>query len=119
MKRVQRQLTRLLATGLVALLGGVATAQAQATIGDCEKIQAADAYNQCLAKFGPAQKAQNLQPERPSDVKDNSAEAAASAGGHRAALSRGSRGHHRVRTARHRPGGRKRLVISVGRHRRR
>ncbi len=24
------------------------------TIDDCEKIQAADAYNQCLASFGPA-----------------------------------------------------------------
>jgi hypothetical protein len=25
------------------------------TIEDCEKIQAADAYNQCLASFGPVQ----------------------------------------------------------------
>ncbi len=33
----------------------VATAlrAAPATIKDCEKIQAADAYNRCLASFGP------------------------------------------------------------------
>jgi hypothetical protein len=26
---------------------------AQSSIDDCEKIQAADAYNKCLAQFGP------------------------------------------------------------------
>ena len=101
----------------------IAIAHAQATINDCEKIQAADAYNQCLAKFGPAQKAQNLEPERPSDVKDNSAEAAAGAGppkgAHRAVASHLGAHHRGGRALRRRGGrgGRKRLVISVG-HRR-
>ena len=32
------------------------------TIDDCETIQAADAYNQCLASFGPVAKEHNLRP---------------------------------------------------------
>ena len=32
------------------------------TIKDCEKIQAADAYNQCLASFGPAAREHELKP---------------------------------------------------------
>ncbi|MEJ0093534.1 MAG: hypothetical protein WDN46_08860 [Methylocella sp.] len=41
---------------LAAILGfalPAATMAAPSTINDCEKIQAADAYNQCLAIFGP------------------------------------------------------------------
>ena len=64
-------------------------ARAQATINDCESIQAADAYNQCLAKFGPPQKAQNLEPERPGDVKSSSEEAAAGAGSGRKSMRAG------------------------------
>src|SRR5437660_101467 len=44
-------LTAVFAAALIA-----ASAQSNATprsIDDCEKIQAADAYNQCLAVFGP------------------------------------------------------------------
>jgi hypothetical protein len=44
-------LTAVFAAALIA-----APAQSKAaprSIGDCEKIQAADAYNQCLAVFGP------------------------------------------------------------------
>lgn len=33
-----------------------------ATIKDCEKIKAADAYNQCLASFGPAAHEHELKP---------------------------------------------------------
>lgn len=58
-------------------------------IDDCEKIQAADAYNQCLAKFGPSSKLHNLEPEKPGDVKASGAEAAAAAGPLK------YRGHHR------------------------
>ncbi|WP_146188352.1 hypothetical protein [Methylosinus sporium] len=32
----------------------LAAAAAPRNIGDCEQIQAADAYNRCLASFGPA-----------------------------------------------------------------
>ena len=62
------------------MLLGSAVAHAQAKIDDCEKIQAADAYNQCLAKFGPTSKVHSVEPEKPGDVKASSADAAASAG---------------------------------------
>jgi hypothetical protein len=40
---------------VAALVAAPAQSKAAAprSIGDCEKIQAADAYNQCLALFGP------------------------------------------------------------------
>ena len=37
----------------VATLMAVAAAAAPRSIADCEAIQAADAYNRCLASFGP------------------------------------------------------------------
>jgi hypothetical protein len=40
---------------------GLETAAA-GTIKDCEKITAADAYNQCLASFGPAAREHELKP---------------------------------------------------------
>lgn len=43
---------------IARLLAGVAAAQPRG-IGDCEQIQAADAYNRCLASFGPAVGARN------------------------------------------------------------
>jgi hypothetical protein len=96
----------------------MSVAHAQATINDCEKIQAADAYNQCLAKFGPEEKTHNLEPERPGDIKGSSEEAAAGAGkgGH---ASRGGRRHRGGHAGRHGGGGgRKRMTITVGhRHR--
>ncbi|MGA3302891.1 MAG: hypothetical protein ABSC72_06330 [Methylovirgula sp.] len=42
-------------------LAGSAAAEA-GTIKDCEKIQAADAYNQCLASFGPVAHQHELKP---------------------------------------------------------
>ena len=87
---------------------------AQATINDCEKIQAADAYNQCLAKFGPPAKSGNLEPERPGDIKSSGAEAAATAT--KPARGRGhSAGHHRRGngSVRRGHGGRKRMIIKV------
>ena len=44
---------RIFAAGLFLLLTGV-PALAQRSIGDCEKIADPDAYNRCLAAFGPA-----------------------------------------------------------------
>ncbi len=43
---------------------GSAAAEA-GTIKDCEKIQAADAYNQCLASFGPVAHQHELKPVPP------------------------------------------------------
>ena len=97
-------------------LASIAAAHAQSSIADCEKISAADAYNQCLAKFGPTSKAGNLEPERPGDVKGSSEEAAAAAGpakGGGKAARRGRRGHGGY--ARH-GSGRKRMTFSVRRH---
>lgn len=39
---------------VVAVLSVETAAAAPRTIADCEAIQAADAYNRCLASFGPA-----------------------------------------------------------------
>ena len=102
----------------------------QASINDCEKIQAADAYNQCLAKFGPPAKSGNLEPERPGDIKSSGAEAAAGAGpakgarvsggsahgrhrGRGSIFARRARGGSRVHVA-HKGAGRKSMTISVG-----
>lgn len=48
-----------LAAGLLLALAGVACAAPQ-SIGDCEKIADADAYNRCLAAFGPAMRPQKF-----------------------------------------------------------
>ena len=48
-------MARALAIAAAALLLAFAPAQAgPRSIGDCEKISEADAYNRCLAAFGPA-----------------------------------------------------------------
>ncbi|ACK50782.1 conserved hypothetical protein [Methylocella silvestris BL2] len=48
---------RLATIAFAALIGAFGLAESSAaraeSIADCEKIQAADAYNQCLARFGP------------------------------------------------------------------
>ena len=111
-------LTSWFAASLLALGLSVAVAHGQSSINECEKIQAADAYNQCLAKFGPPQKTQNLQPERPGDVKGSSEEAAASAGHAHGPTQRAGRSRRgRGTAARRGSGGRKRLVIGIRRRR--
>ena len=109
MRRVFYLMLRVVAA-VLPVMTFAAVAHAQASINDCEKIQAADAYNQCLAKFGPASKSQNLEPERPGDVKGSSEEAAASAG--KASGAHAGRRRHGSRRV---SGGRKRLAISVAR----
>ena len=112
---------------LALCLSGVAisasAAWAQSRIEDCEKIQAADAYNQCLAKFGPTSKVKSVEPEKPGDVKDSSAAAAASApargsrGGRHASRGRGrGYGHsvsHRHSGGRSSGGRRKRATFEI------
>lgn len=106
---------------LALMVCAAAAAHAQATINDCEKIQAADAYNQCLAKFGPPAKTLNIEGPRPGDVKSSSEEAAASGG--KAGRKASGRRHHGRGKAVSRRGrghagrawrGRKRMSISVG-----
>ena len=105
-----------LALLLLAVLSGAARAEEPRVIADCEKIQAADAYNQCLAKFGPESKVKSLEPERPGDVKASGAEAAASAGPvkHGSRVARGRHGGRRSTAGR---GGRKRASFTVSRRR--
>ena len=78
MKAVNHSVGRRAATlafCLAAVALSASVARAQARIEDCESIQAADAYNQCLAKFGPTSKVKSVEPAKPGDVKDSSAEA--------------------------------------------
>lgn len=101
MRNVQKSSCRRAAVLALCLAGVVASAtaaRAQARIEDCEKIQAADAYNQCLAKFGPTSKVKSVEPVKPGDVKDSSAEAAAGA---HARISRGVRHVSRGRSRGH------------------
>jgi hypothetical protein len=49
-----------------ALIGN-SCAAAPHTIQDCEKIEAADAYNGCLAQFGPAAREHELKHVAPQD----------------------------------------------------
>lgn len=44
---------RMIPVASAATLMAVAAAAAPRSIADCEAIQAADAYNHCLASFGP------------------------------------------------------------------
>jgi hypothetical protein len=52
----------LLFTALGAALIAVPLYAAPRSIKDCEKIQAADAYNRCLALFGPVAHVHELAP---------------------------------------------------------
>ena len=130
----------LLIGGANLLFGGATSVLAQARIEDCEKIQAADAYNQCLAKFGPTSKVKNVTPAQPGDVKGSGEEAAAGVaakgpsaaptsarGGRHASRGRAARGHRGSRHYATRgsgkrsgakaSGGRKRMTITVKRRR--
>lgn len=108
---------RIVGAALIGL-GSIVAAHGQATIAACETIQAADAYNQCLAKFGPTSKVKSLEPERPGDVKSSGEEAAASAGRPKgAAVRAGSRRGRHGRAGRHGGGGRKSMSFTIRRHR--
>jgi len=67
------------------------------SIGDCERIQAADAYNRCLASFGPAAHARNARSSR-SSLSFAPAEPIVSPDGERAGpfAERGRRGRPRM-----------------------
>ncbi len=73
-------------------------------IDDCEKIQAADAYNQCLASFGPVAKGHHGTSD---GVEADSQDAEANTGGTNDAVTKAasneefSRGHGRHHASRH------------------
>ncbi len=81
--------------GLVlCMLVPLSAAAEPKSIEDCEKIQAADAYNQCLASFGPVahERGVTADPEGASGGHSSGAAAEASAG---ISSSHGSRHHGR------------------------
>lgn len=83
----------------VAMALSVSHASAAArSIKDCDKIQAADAYNLCLASFGPVAREHDLKP------------VPAGIGVGRAEL----REHHRHRYMAGRHGHAKRMRLSIG-----
>jgi hypothetical protein len=110
-----------LAAVLFAAQAGFAAAAPQ-SIGDCEKIANADAYNRCLAAFGPAAKGHKMTAEP-------AAAAAAAASRPEAAAPQPARGgrhyrharsrHHAAHVASRRHHGRVRMTIERGRSRRR
>ena len=75
-----------------------ARAEPPRTIADCEKIQAADAYNQCLASFGPAAHERNMtaDPEGSGGRASDKAAAQTSSRRHGGHASR-ARGYHQSR----------------------
>jgi len=119
---------------VAALVAAPAQSKAAAprSIGDCEKIQAADAYNQCLALFGPLARGHgtagdgvdaNRQDAEASAGNANSGEAAAadSRRGRHFASKHGWTRHswarhgqrHRTRAAAHRHGRTTSVAFSV------
>jgi hypothetical protein len=83
----------------------VPSSAAPQTIEDCEKIEQADAYNRCLASFGPEAREHKLSPNVPPGA------------GNRPLRVYGR--HHRVRSAEiERGGGRQRMEFTIApRHR--
>ena len=100
-------MTRSLIAGAMLLLTTAAFA-APSAIGDCEKIADPDAYNRCLAAFGPAAKAgARAVQEEPANA-DVPKVSRGTRGGSRYAK-RGGRGGKSLGR-----GGRVRMEISVG-----
>jgi hypothetical protein len=79
--------------GLV-VFASVPAAAAPSSINDCEKIQEADAYNQCLASFGPVAHERGVAAD-PEGGANGPAQARASGRGHGGHRFRGrGHGHH-------------------------
>ena len=116
------------AAGLILLFTGAAAAAPQ-SIGDCEKIADPDAYNRCLAAFGPAAHTHGSTPLAQAPTQTSSQGAAQGSGAQTSAVadekpairSRGYRGRGRYgfrgsRGSRSavRGHGRTRMTFSVG-----
>jgi hypothetical protein len=56
---------RMIRVASVATLAALPAAAAPRSIADCESIQAADAYNRCLASFGPVAAGHSVQKALP------------------------------------------------------
>ena len=84
-------MARALASALAVLLLGLApAAAAPRSISDCESIKEADAYNRCLAEFGPAARTGGVSRDVPAGA-DPAPAAAAQEGAPRASGRAGGR----------------------------
>ena len=87
------------------------------TIDDCEKIQAADAYNQCLASFGPVAHTHAVSVQDNAEPEPDAAPASALrrhyAHHHHHSHRHVSRHGHRSGYAEHKSGARQRMQFSV------
>ena len=108
---VTRLLLALFVAGPVgaAAVGGPALA-APRSIADCEKIEAADAYNKCLASFGPAAHEHRLSRVAPQGAARSAARARPY---HHGYHSRGSRGAASRAAARGRHGARQSMEFTI------
>jgi hypothetical protein len=88
--------------GMLALAAAGATAGPLRSIADCEAVQEADAYNRCLASFGPA--ASGAGRRRGVEPAEQRARAPSHEHGHGSTIERGR-------------GGRLRLVLTPSRGR--
>ena len=84
---------------LGAAAGGGPAVAAPRSIADCEKIEAADAYNKCLASFGPAAHEHRLSPVAPRGAASSAARVRQRHYGHysRGASRAEARGRHGAR----------------------
>lgn len=127
-----KRLTTMFFAALIASAGLAAPRRAVAeSINDCEKIQAADAYNQCLARFGPAARnlntsakefggdgdpgAAGVSEARSADAQPAEKSVRASRGRHHASRSSGRRsyGHARSHRVHASGGGTKRMAFNT------
>ncbi|MCI0465636.1 MAG: hypothetical protein L0Y57_01295 [Beijerinckiaceae bacterium] len=104
----------------VAMLAGIPASSGAAprNIDECEKIQAADAYNQCLAMFGPVARGHRGLANGAGAIQEAKAaggtaraEAAAEQATPRSYRRAGKRGWTKNRWARHAKGQRARIVL--------
>jgi predicted sugar kinase len=83
----------------IATLAALPAAAAPRSIADCESIQAADAYNRCLASFGPVAAGHSVQKAlpyaEPSEARASEMRSS-DAGGGRVTVTKSRRGRARI-----------------------
>jgi hypothetical protein len=84
---------RMIRVAFIATLAALPAAAAPRSIADCESIQAADAYNRCLASFGPVAAGHSVQKALPYA---EPSEARASDAGGRVTVTKSRRGRARI-----------------------
>lgn len=90
---------RMIRVASVATLAALPAAAAPRSIADCESIQAADAYNRCLASFGPVAAGHSVQKAlpyaEPSEARTSEMRSSEASGG-RVTVTKSRRGRARI-----------------------